>query len=65
MPKKTNVYQSISKEMGTSKHYKSGHTVNSKHFTGTKAGKRVRRKGLSRKERKLKRRKHINKYKQK
>ncbi len=48
---------------GMSKHRKSGHTVNSSHFTGTKRGKRIRRKGISRKERQMKRSKHVNKYK--
>ena len=50
--------------MGMERHGKSGHTVNDKHFTGPKAGKRVRRigKGLTRKERKIKRGKHKNKY---
>lgn len=47
---------------GMKRHYKSGHAVNIAHFTGTKGGKRVRRKGLTRKMRKMKRGTHVNKY---
>ncbi len=49
---------------GMQRHRKSGHTVNVEHFTGKKAGKKVRRKGkeLTRKMRRMKRGKHINKY---
>lgn len=43
---------------------KIGHRVNEKHFTGKKAGKKVRRKGTTRKQRKLKRGTHRNKYRQ-
>ncbi len=51
---------------GMRRHGKHGHPVNVLHFTGTKGGKRVRRKGkgLNRKMRRMKRGKHVNKYKQ-
>lgn len=52
-------------KMGMAKHRTSGHSVNSFHFTGPKAGKRIRRKGkkgLSHKQRRAKRGKHVNKY---
>jgi len=59
--------------MGSHKHGISGHLPNEQHFTGTTRGKsqlRKRRKGkkgsqafsLSRKQRRAKRRTHINKY---
>jgi len=53
--------------MGLAKHHKSGHPVNSTHFTGRKSlcGPQVRRKGkrgLTRKQRKARRGTHINKY---
>ncbi len=48
--------------MGMQKHRKSGVSVNHNHFTGTTKGKRIRRNGLTRKQRKLKRRTHVNKF---
>ena len=47
------------------RHGRSGHAVNSIHFTGQKKGKKIRRigKGLTRKMRRMKRGKHVNKYK--
>jgi len=52
--------------MGMSKHRKSGHTPGPDHFTGRKAGKKIRRKGrrgkMTRKMRRAKRGKHVNKY---
>ena len=48
--------------IGMSKHRKSGKSVNEKHFTGKKGGKPVRRKGLSRKQRKINNGTHNNKY---
>lgn len=48
--------------VGMSKHRKSG-TI-PKAFTGKKAGKRVRRKGLTRKQRKAKRGTHVNKQRE-
>lgn len=49
---------------GLSKHRKSGFVPNSNHFTGPKKGKRVRRrgKGLTYKQRQLKKGTHRNKY---
>lgn len=47
---------------GMKKHAQSGHSVNNSHFTGVKVGKKVRRKGTTRKQRKLNRHSHINKY---
>lgn len=49
---------------GMQRHRRTGHNVNVEHFTGKKAGKKVRRKGkgLTRKMRRMKREKHINKY---
>ena len=49
---------------GLSKHRKKGKVPNIKHFTVKKSGKRIRRKGkgLTRKERQLKKGKHNNKY---
>ncbi len=38
------------------------HSSNQNHFTGTKAGKPIRRKGLMRKQRLAKRNKSVNKY---
>jgi hypothetical protein len=50
--------------MGMTKHGKSGKAHKSEHFTGIKKGKRVRRtgKGLTRKQRHLRRGTHKNKY---
>ena len=48
--------------LGMSKHRKSGKVVNGKHFTGKRVGKKVRRAGLSRKQRRVKSRTHENKY---
>ncbi len=50
--------------LGSRKHGKSGKVHNAKHFTGKSGGKQVLRKGkgLSRKERHLKRGTHGNKY---
>lgn len=48
--------------IGSTKHGKSGKANSNKNFTGKKGGKKVRRKGLSRKQRKMKRRTHKNKY---
>jgi hypothetical protein len=50
--------------VGMSKHYKSGHIVTHWHFTGKKkgnTGKKANR-GLTHKQRKMKRHAHINKY---
>ena len=49
---------------GLSKHRKAGHSNNSQHFTGKKSGKRKTRKGkgLSRKQRLVKKGSHKNKY---
>ena len=44
------------------KHRCMGHSVNGAHFTGRKAGKRVRRKGTTRKMRRMKRGGHVDKY---
>lgn len=46
--------------IGMSKHRKSGHTPSS--FTGRKSGKRKRRKGSTRKQRKAKLNSHKNRY---
>lgn len=54
--------------MGMSKHRKSGKAANYKHFTGKKRGKRINRGGLTRRQRKQRRKKrgtHKNKYKTK
>ena len=51
-----------SSNIGIAKHRISGHTVNSAHFTGPTKGKRIRRKGKSRKEKEMKRGTHVNKY---
>ena len=50
--------------MGLPKHRKSGKVNSGKNFTGKKGGKRVRRtgKGLTRKQRRLKRGTHASKY---
>jgi hypothetical protein len=48
--------------LGMGKHRKSGSSTNSNHFTGAKGGKRVRRKGTTKKERRVKRKAHVNKY---
>lgn len=50
--------------MGIPKHRKSGRAQNDQHFSGPASGKRSRRKGkgLTRKQRRLKRGKHVNKY---
>jgi hypothetical protein len=50
---------------GMRRHGRSGHTVNSSHFTGQKKGKKIRckGKGLTQKMRRMKRGKHVNKYK--
>lgn len=49
--------------IGSKKHGQSGKPHNNKHFTGKSKGKPTRRKGLTRKQRKAKRRTHKNKYK--
>ena len=53
--------------IGFSKHRKSGNSVNSQHFTGKKGGKKRnrKRKGINRKQMKLKRGSHKNKYESK
>jgi hypothetical protein len=51
--------------MGMKKHARSGHPVNSSHFTGKKAGKQKRRKGrrgLTKRQRKERMNSHINQY---
>lgn len=50
--------------LGMKKHGISGHTVNNNHFTGRKGGTgaRIRRKGLTRKQRRMNQGIHINKY---
>lgn len=50
---------------GMNKHRKSGKVHSLEHFSGKKSGKRTRRKGKSRKERKQRRGTHENKYKNK
>lgn len=47
---------------GTAKHRKSGHSVNNSHFTGSKKSGTKRKRKTSRKQRRLKRRTHSNKY---
>jgi hypothetical protein len=54
--------QKMKSDMGMRKHGKSGKTVNSQHFTGKSGSTKVRKKGDSRKKRKLKRGTHKNKY---
>ena len=64
--------ESTSKGLGSTKHGKSGKSVNIKHFTGTKGGKRVRRKNpnnLNKKQRREKikdaKKRDKNKYRDK
>lgn len=52
----------MSSNIGLSKHRKSGKVHNQNHFTGKTGGKRIRRKGLTRKQRRLNRGTHINKF---
>jgi hypothetical protein len=50
------------KGIGSHKHGKSGIPTKSTHFTGVSKGSKVRRKGSTRKQRKMNRGTHINKY---
>lgn len=47
---------------GSRKHGQSGKASNYNHFMGKKAGKPLKRKGTTRKQRKVKHGTHINKY---
>jgi len=48
--------------MGMKKHYKMGHTVNCNHFTGQKKSGTKRKNKSTRKQRRLRRGTHVNKY---
>jgi hypothetical protein len=52
----------VANELGISKHRKSGHVVNNKHFTGKKGSKNKKKQKLTAKQKRMKRNTHINKY---